>query len=54
VTAIPKSATQHAPVFAHLTKTFLLLMSRCAMAGLPCVKKKVVNIIVKNMYYEKY
>ena len=33
VTARPKSATQHVPF--DFTNIFLLLMSRCAIAGLP-------------------
>lgn len=34
---LPRSAMQHCPFF--FTNTFLLLRSRCAMAGLPCVPK---------------
>lgn len=41
VTAIPKSATQHAPVRAHFTSTFLLLISRWAIPGLPCLEENI-------------
>lgn len=37
LTARPRSAMQHVPFF--FTRMFLLLRSRWAMAGLPCVPK---------------